>query len=96
LISNGISSALGMPSFSSSAAMPMAAAAAEIAIGRVVDALKDPKGSLCIFFRVFVQFPMSAVIWIFPEVATFAVISKFNLMVMRGLLKKKLTKINMF
>jgi hypothetical protein len=24
-------------------------AAAEIAIGRVVDALKDPKGSLCIF-----------------------------------------------
>jgi hypothetical protein len=83
------------PSFSSPAAMPTAAAA-EIAIGRVVDALKDPKGSLCIFFRVFVQFPMSAVIWIFPEVATFAVISKFNLMVMRGLLKKKLTKINMF
>jgi hypothetical protein len=68
------------------------AVAAEIAIGCVVDALKDPKGSLCIFFRflgVFVQFPMSAVIWIFPEVATFAVISKFNLMVMRGLLKKK-------
>jgi hypothetical protein len=36
------------PSFSSPAVMPTAAEA-EIAIGRVVDALKDPKGSLCIF-----------------------------------------------
>jgi hypothetical protein len=30
-----------------------------------------------IFLGVFVQFPVSAVIWTFPDVATYAVISKF-------------------
>jgi hypothetical protein len=34
-----------------------------------------------------VQIPVSAIIWMFPDMATFAVISKVKLMIFRGLLK---------
>jgi hypothetical protein len=38
-----------------------------------------------------VQIPVSAVIWILPDMATFAVISMVKLIIYCGLLKKKKT-----